>query len=83
MWSSIIASLVDKFIMKAWDAISSWWLSKKKIEKAVKIIDEEEKAVQDAIKIIKDKLINGEELTQDDVKKLKLASRKLNSGFFN
>lgn len=82
MWASIIASLVDKFVAKIWGAISKWWLSKKKIDKAVEKIDKEEKDVEDAVKVIKLKIKLGEELTPDDVKALQMANRKLGRGFY-
>ena len=82
MWATIISSIVDKIIMRLWDAFNKWRLSKKKIDKEVKVIDKELKDVTSAVSVIKQKLKLGEELTQDDVKTLQMANRKLGRGFY-
>ncbi len=76
---TVLFYILDKVIAR----FTRWIRSRKRIAKNNKIINEEFKGVERALKVIQEKNSKGEPLGDDDIQNLKNASRKLNGGFFN
>lgn len=87
---SLLAGLVDNWAGKAFNWLKELFnkevkkfIKKQRIEKENDLITEQQKQVNGAVNIIKKKQSNGTEITKEDIKRLKDASRQLNNGFFH
>lgn len=81
-FSSIVAKLVESLVAKFLAFAKKWFNFRREIAKDNEKIDAEAKAVVTAVNEIKRKNANGEPLTDDDVRKLRDASRDLSRNFY-
>jgi len=80
---SLLAGVLTDLLKDFASYLASWFGRKRRIDKATKRIQAEQDEVMLATKDILETKERGEELSEDQIKKLKIANRKLSRGFFS
>ena len=81
--ASILSGLIDKYVGRLVSWFAKQFKKKERIEKANQQIDDELKAVNDAVAAIKNAKLKGEPVTDEMVERLKRSNDRLSDGFFS